>query len=77
MSPLLASLYVQLQSAPGFQERWQHGVSMRNLVSDVPAEDVGIILLEAADSGEAVQSSAVLIAMQHAKVRPSNGELPV
>ena len=43
----------------------------------VPAENMRIVLLEAAHTGQAVQSAAELVAMQHAEVRHSDGQLPV
>ena len=42
-----------------------------------PAEDVGIVLLESAHTCQALQGPAVLIAVQDAKVRKAQGELPV
>ena len=42
-----------------------------------PAEDVGIVLLEAAHACQALQGPTVLIAVQDAKVRKAQGELPV
>ncbi len=42
-----------------------------------PAEDVGIVLLEAAHSGEASQRPAELVAVQHAKVCIPQWQLPV
>ena len=42
-----------------------------------PAEDVGIVLLEAAHARQPLQGPAVLIAMQDAKVRKAQRELPV
>lgn len=39
------------------------------------AENVGIVLLEAAHTGQPRQSAAHLIAVQHAKVRQTQGQL--
>ena len=43
----------------------------------LPAEDVGIVLLEAPHPREAGQRAAELVAMQHAKVCVSQRQLPV
>ena len=42
-----------------------------------PAEDVGVVLLEAAHAREAGQCAAELVAVQHAKVRVAQRQLPV
>lgn len=42
-----------------------------------PAEDVSVILLEAADSGKPGERTADLISMKHTKICKSNGQLLV
>ncbi len=42
-----------------------------------PAEDMGIVLLETAHPGETLQSTAVLISVQHTKVSQSQRKLSV
>lgn len=42
-----------------------------------PAEDVGIILLEAPDACEAVQGAAELVSVQHAELGHAHWQLPV
>lgn len=46
-----------------------------NLISS--AEDVGVILLEAADSGESRERTTDLIPMQHTEICESDGQLLV
>lgn len=41
-----------------------------------PAEDVGVVLLEAADSGQAAQRSRQLVPVEHAEVGHPEGEFP-
>ena len=43
----------------------------------LPAEDVGVVLLEAPHAREAGQGAAELVAVQHAKVRVPQRQLPV
>ena len=43
----------------------------------LPAEDVGVVLLEAAHAREAGQRAAELVAVQHAKVRVPQRQLPI
>ena len=45
--------------------------------SPSPAEDVGIVLLESAHSGEALQSPAEFIPVQHPEIRHPDRQLPV
>jgi hypothetical protein len=42
-----------------------------------PTEDVGVILLEAADSGKPGESTTDLIPMQHTEICESDGQLLV
>lgn len=41
------------------------------------AENVGIILLEAPDTGESMEGTGVLVAVQRSKVREANRQLPI